>query len=97
MLSIIVESPWIAGIIALGLWALWKWRRRKSARAASVMWALYCGYEYLMHARVLCSGECNIRVDLLALYPTIAILTLVAMLQNAKSSSTAAASPGDQL
>ena len=34
----------------------------------------YCVYEYLMYARVLCSGECNIRVDLLLAYPALAIL-----------------------
>jgi hypothetical protein len=32
----------------------------------------------LMKARILCSGECNIRVDLLILYPVMAALTLAA-------------------
>lgn len=43
---------------------------------ASVAWLLYAVYEYLMHTRVLCSGECNIRVDLLLLWPVLLILTL---------------------
>ena len=29
-----------------------------------------------MKWRVLCSGECNIRVDLLVLYPALAVLAL---------------------
>ena len=94
-MSTFVESPWIAGVVAAGLWALWLWRRRKSARVASVAWALYCGYEYLMYARVLCSGECNIRVDLLAMYPLIGILTLVAIAQSARPAADVASSPTD--
>jgi len=31
-----------------------------------------------MHRRWLCSGECNIRVDLLLLYPLLILLSLAA-------------------
>ena len=31
-----------------------------------------------MYARILCSGECNIRVDLLLIYPILLIVTLAA-------------------
>lgn len=34
-------------------------------------WLLYSVYEFLMYKRVLCTGECNIRVDLLLIYPVI--------------------------
>ena len=34
-----------------------------------VIWLSYSVYEFLMYKRVLCSGECNIRVDLLLIYP----------------------------
>jgi hypothetical protein len=33
-----------------------------------------------MHRRLLCSGECNIRVDLLLLYPVLWIVSLVAVI-----------------
>ena len=46
------------------------------ALALAALWLAYAGYEYLMFRRVLCSGECNIRVDLLALYPLLAAATL---------------------
>lgn len=39
-------------------------------------WAAYAVYEYLMHLRVLCSGECNIRVDLLLIYPVLLLLSI---------------------
>jgi hypothetical protein len=34
-----------------------------------VVWGLYAAYETGMQQRWLCSGECNIRVDLLLIYP----------------------------
>jgi hypothetical protein len=41
------------------------------------MWLLYAVYETGMQQRWLCSGECNIRVDLLLIYPLL-ILGLIA-------------------
>jgi hypothetical protein len=52
---------------------------------ASGAWLMYAPYEYLMHARVLCSGECNIRVDLLILWPVLAILALAVPLRAVRS------------
>ena len=45
----------------------------------AVIWAAYAWYEYLMHTRVLCSGECNIRVDLLLIYPILLVLSGTAL------------------
>ena len=42
------------------------------------LWLAYGVYEYLMKIRVLCSGECNIRVDLLLIIPLLYILSIVA-------------------
>jgi hypothetical protein len=42
-------------------------------------WGLYAVYEYLMHERILCSGECNIRIDLLLIYPLLLGLTFKAL------------------
>jgi len=46
---------------------------------AAILWAAYTVYEYLMHTRVLCSGECNIRVDLLVIYPLLLVLSIIAI------------------
>ena len=51
---------------------------------AAILWGAYTIYEYLMHVRVLCSGECNIRVDLLVIYPvlwTISVIAIVAIVR----------------
>jgi len=47
----------------------WLISSRRGFLVLTVLWVAYAGYEYLMYARVLCSGECNIRVDLLLIYP----------------------------
>ncbi len=67
-------------LIALGTALLFAvagaFARRRRLFALAALWLAYSGYEYLMFRRVLCSGECNIRIDLLALYPLLAAATL---------------------
>jgi hypothetical protein len=55
-------------------------RRSRYARAAGIIWVTYALYEYAMHARILCSGDCNIRLDLLVIYPTLVVLSLAAVI-----------------
>ncbi len=66
--------------VALGiclLLALIGWRTGAPRwRGLAMVWALYAGYEALMYARILCTGECNIRVDLLLIYPALLISTV---------------------
>lgn len=68
-MAIFIEYPAMAaavGLLAAGL----RWRsRRRVAVAAGVGWLLYAAYEFGMQQRWLCSGECNIRIDLLVIYP----------------------------
>ena len=85
MMSTLIQSPWLAAPIAVALWFVWKWRRRRLAGVASAAWAGYCLYEYLMYARVLCSGECNIRIDLLVIYPILLVVTAAALVQSVVS------------
>ena len=80
-LGIMIAYPWMAWVAAAGLAALWRWSRSKAAAVAAVAWAGYGVYEYLMYARILCTGECNIRVDLLLFYPLLLVLAVVAVVQ----------------
>jgi hypothetical protein len=79
MLGIMIAYPWLAFAAAGVLVALWLWRRARSAAVAATLWIAYGVYETLMHLRVLCTGECNIRVDLLLFYPVLLVATLVAL------------------
>jgi hypothetical protein len=74
-----IAYPRMAFAVAGGFAALWLWRRAPAAAVATALWLAYAGYETLMHLRVLCSGECNIRVDLLLLYPVLLVASLVAL------------------
>lgn len=61
------------GLLFLGLWF---GTRLPGSVLAAVCWLLYAPYEYLMYSRVLCSGECNIRVDLLLFWPLLLLVSL---------------------
>lgn len=63
------------------------------ARTAGLLWLIYCLYEYGMKARVLCSGECNIRVDLLLIYPVLAAVSVAGSIGVVRARRQRAASP----
>jgi uncharacterized membrane protein len=83
LLGIFVAYPWLALVVAGLLAVLWRRTRGKAAAWAALLWAGYAGYEYLMFARVLCSGECNIRVDLVLIYPLLLLVSVVAIIRGA--------------
>ena len=78
-MSIFIEHPALA--VALGLLFLaGYWISRRPANAvAGGAWLAYSGYEAAMRLRWLCTGECNIRVDLLLIYPLLLVISLVAV------------------
>jgi formate hydrogenlyase subunit 3/multisubunit Na+/H+ antiporter MnhD subunit len=78
-MAIFIEYPFLAAVIGVGLLGL-GWRtRRRTAVGVGVMWLLYALYETGMQWRWLCSGECNIRIDLLVIYPVLLIGVLAAL------------------
>ena len=79
MLDLFVRWPALALLVSALFWALARWSRRRLVTLAAVAWGLYAVYELLMQAHVLCSGECDIRVDLLGIYPLLAALSLGAL------------------
>ena len=79
MLGIFVAYPWLALIPALVFAAIAYRSHRTVAWVAAVAWLLYSAYETAMARRILCSGECNIRVDLLLLYPILLVLSITAI------------------
>jgi len=44
---------------------------------AAGCWLLYAAYESALQYGGLCSGECNIRVDLLVIYPILLSISLI--------------------
>jgi hypothetical protein len=82
-LSILVEFPWIALLPAILLGVMGHRRHRTITWIAAFAWLLYAAYEMAMRLRVLCSGECDIRVDLLLIYPVLLALTVAAVVDTA--------------
>lgn len=80
VLSVLVEYPWLALLPAILFGVAGHRLRRTSARIAAVAWVLYAVYELAMRLKLICPGECDIRVDLLLIYPVLLALTIVAVL-----------------
>ena len=73
-----IGQPILASIPA-GLLALLYWfSHRRLVLVAAGSWFCYLPYEWGMKLRILCTGECNIRVDLLLIYPFLLLVTLAA-------------------
>lgn len=77
-MAIFIQYPWLAALLGAVLVGLGRWRSRRAAVVAGVIWVLYAVYELGMKQRWLCTGECNIRVDLLLVYPLLLAFTAVA-------------------
>lgn len=79
-MAIFIEYPLLAGIIGVLLLGLGRLTRRRTAVVVGWLWVLYALYETGMRQRWLCSGECNIRIDLLAIYPALLAGSLAALI-----------------
>ena len=78
MLAVFVDAPWLALVPALAFGLVYALTRRRGPLAAAIVWVGYFLYEEAMRRRLLCTGECNIRVDLLLLYPMLVVFSVVA-------------------
>lgn len=78
LLGVFIQWPWLALVPIAAFGALYARSRASSALAAALAWLGYLSYEYAIKLRWLCSGECNIRVDLLVLYPLLLLVSLIA-------------------
>lgn len=78
-MAILIEWPLLV-LIPLALFlALFVWPQSQAALVVALLWGLYVPYELAMKHRILCSGECNIRVDLLVLYPFLIVTSVLAL------------------
>jgi len=79
-MAFLVDAPFLALVPSAVLFLLAARARHWLVTIAATAWLLYAGYEWLMLHHVLCSGECNIRIDLLILHPTLIALTIIALI-----------------
>ena len=72
-MAIFIEYPVLAAAIGALLLRLGRRAHRRVAIGAGIAWLLSAVYEFGMKRRWLCSGECNIRIDILLVYPLLVI------------------------
>ena len=77
-MAFLIEYPLLAAVVGGALMALGRWKRRRAVVGAGALWLLYAAYETGMRLRWLCSGECNIRIDLLVIYPLLLVALVIA-------------------
>jgi hypothetical protein len=85
VIGIFIAAPWLVIAPVLLFVALYWRSRHRAALIAAVLWAGYGLYEEGMRRRILCTGECNIRVDLLLIYPILFAVSLLAILRAVRS------------
>jgi len=78
-MSILIEYPLLAALPSIAFVGLYRVTRRPFVLVLGLAWLLYGIYEYAMQKRILCSGECNIRIDLLVIYPVLAVASLIGL------------------
>lgn len=75
-----LTKPWL-GLIPAIAFCLLNWHKRSRWLLMSgVFWLVYTIYEFAMFLRLICTGECNIRVDLILIYPLLLFVSTVALL-----------------
>lgn len=86
-MSVLIELPWLGLIPAALFLGAYRAVRRPLILVAVVAWLAYVPYEYAMLGRWLCSGECNIRVDLLLVYPALVLVSAAAAVAALRSTA----------
>lgn len=79
VLGVLIGWPFLALIPSVLFAVSYTHCRRPVVRVAALAWLAYFPYEQAMKMRVLCSGECNIRVDLLLFYPLLGLVSFLAI------------------
>jgi hypothetical protein len=80
VIDTLMSLPVLALIPAALSLLLFRRARLSIALVTGLAWLVYAPYEYAMLRRWLCTGECNIRVDLLLIYPLLLVLTITTVL-----------------
>jgi hypothetical protein len=82
ILYLLIDRPALIAVPIVFFAASALWSRSRTAWVTAAAWVLYLLYEVGMHAGVLCSGDgCARRTPLYVVYPLLAFLSLVALVQ----------------
>ena len=78
-MAVFIEHPLLAAVIGILLVTLGRVLHRGLATAAGVMWIMYSLWEFAIKQRWLCRGDCDIRADLIFIYPLLILGSVAAV------------------
>ena len=78
-IDLLMEHPLLALVPSLGFFVLTFYTRRLTVAFAAIVWALYAAYEGAMTFHVFCPRGCNIRLDLILIYPILIALSIAGL------------------
>ena len=84
-MAVFIDYPLLAAVPGAVFVALFAVSRKLLVLTAAAAWLAYLPYEYAMKLRLLCSGDCNIRLDLMVLYPVLLIVSVVGVAVSARA------------
>jgi len=79
VMAVLIGYPALALVPAVLFLYLYSASKSRLVLITGMLWLAYLPYEYGMTLRLLCSGECNIRVDLLVIYPLLVALSVASL------------------
>ena len=79
VMAVFIEHPLLAAVIGILLVTLGRVLHRGLATAAGVMWLMYSLWEFAIKQRWLCRGDCDIRADLIFIYPLLILGSVAAV------------------
>lgn len=100
--TLLIRHPLLALVPAAFFVALAALNGRRFNLVVGGIWTSYALYELGVSLRIFCSGECNIRADLILFYPVLAVLSLIGLGmafrgRAGRGPSSVSASPDDEL
>ena len=79
---LLIDSPVLIAVPIMVFAVLALWSHSRTALVTTVAWVAYLVYELGMNAGVFCSGDdCMKRTPLYVVYPLLALLSLLALVQ----------------
>ena len=79
-MGIFAGYPWLVIIPIALFFFIGIAARARFATATAILWLIYGMYEWMMYARILCSGNCDSRLDLAFIYPVLLLVSLTALI-----------------
>jgi hypothetical protein len=78
-IDLLMAHPLLALVPSLGFFVLTFYTRRLTVAFAAIAWALYAVYEEAMTLHVFCPRGCNIRLDLILIYPVLIAVSIAGL------------------